>query len=190
MKRILLFVILTLLSGNAFAIEAGKIAVVNMQRLIDLSTAASDIKEQAKKDRDAYQAMISKEEDVLRKEEAKLAEQRNILKQEVFAEKSRVFKDKVAKIQRDFQEKRAAQENALNQALGQVNKVIYDIIESLSIEESFDIAIPSAQILYGAPALDITDKVLARLNNKLPTLKLSYDKPDSAESKPNKSKAK
>ena len=186
MKKIFLLVALLVFSSNAFAIEPARIAVVDMQKLLDASTAASDIKEQAKQKRDYYQALVSAKEDALRKEEKKLSEQRSILTQDAFAEKSRVFQEKVVKVQRDFQEKRAAQETALKQALNQVNKAIFEIIDSLAKEEFFEIAIPTSQMLYASATLDITDKVLARLNLKLPTLKLG----DGSEEKTSRKKGK
>lgn len=189
MKKIL-FVIVLLMSSNAFAlVEPAKIVVVDMQKLLESSTAAGGIKEQAKKERDSYQAAVSKEEEQLRKEEAKLAEQRTILTPEAFGEKSRQFKDKVAKVQRDFQEKRGAQEQTLKQSLDQVNQVIFEIIDNLAQEEGFDVAVPTSQILYATKKLDITDKVLERLNQKLPKLapkseeKKDDDKKDSGNKK-------
>lgn len=173
MKKLLLVAMLTFVCGGAIAAEpekSEKIVVVDMQKLLESSTAASSIKEQAKKERDSYQASVSKEEEQLRKEEAKLSEQRSILTQEAFAEKGRQFKDKVAKVQRDFQEKRAIQEQRLKQSLDQVNQVIFEIIDNLAQEQGFDIAVPTSQILYATKKLDITDKVLERLNQKLPQL--------------------
>lgn len=170
MKKLLFLTILLLLSSNAYSAEPARISVVDMQKLMNASTAAMDIKAQAKKERDSYQASISKEEDQLRKEEAKLQEQRTVITQEAFNEKARKFKDKVAKVQRNFQEKRAAQEEELKKSLDQVNQVVFEIIDALAQEEGFDITIPTSQILYATKSLDITEKVLERLNKKLPKL--------------------
>lgn len=182
MKKLIILTALILLSGNAFANEPARIAVVDMQKLSDLSTASIGIKEQAKKERDKYQASISKEEEQLRKEEAKLQEQRTILTSENFAEKSRQFKDKVAKVQRDFQEKRAAQEEMLKKSFDQVNRVTYAIIDDLAKEEGFDITIPASQIFYYDKKFDITEKVLVRLNEKLPQLQKTDDSKPKAKS--------
>jgi hypothetical protein len=170
MKKLLLLLMFATLSGNVLAGEPAKVAVVDMQKLLDSSTAASGIKGQAKKEREQYQASVAKEEGSLRKEEAKLAEQRTLLTQEAFNEKRRQFNEKVTKVQHDFQEKRTSQEAALKKSLDQVNQVIFEIIDALAQEEGFDIAIPTSQILYAAKKLDITDKVLERLNKKLPQL--------------------
>lgn len=184
--RKLLFLLLVLLTNNAYSAEPARISVVDMQKLMNSSTAAMDIKERAKKERDSYQASISKEEDQLRKEEAKLQEQRSILTQEAFNDKARVFKDKVAKVQRNFQEKRAAQEESLKKSLDQVNQVVFEIIDSLAKEEGFDVTIPTSQILYATKSLDITEKVLERLNKKLP--KLDSSKTSTSDKKETKKK--
>ena len=168
MKKLIILTILVLLSNAALAVEPARIAVVNMQKLLESSTAAKDIRERAKKERDKYQALISKEEESLRKEEAKLQAQHTTLTQEMFAKKSREFKDKVAKVQRDFQEKRASHEETLKKSLDKVNREVFEIIDALAQEDGFDITIPTSQILYATEKLDITDKVLDRLNKKLP----------------------
>ncbi len=173
MKKIIIFIALAIFANTTFAYDPARIAVVDMQRLIDSSSAANSIKEQAKKERDVYQAEVSKEEEKLRKEEEKLNEQRSILTQEAYNEKRREFNDKLAKIQRDFQERRAKQEETLKKSLDQINQVIFEIIDGLAAENSFDIAIPTSQILYATKKLDITDQVLESLNKKLPKLSMS-----------------
>ncbi len=183
MKIIIFFITLLLLSGNSFAYDPAKVAVVDMQRLIDSSSAANSIKEQAKKERDVYQAEVSKEEEKLRKEEEKLNEQRSILTQDAYNDKRREFNDKLAKIQRDFQERRAKQEEILKKSLDQINQVIFEIIDGLAAEKSFDIAIPTSQILYATKKLDITDQVLESLNKKLPKLNLPNENQNKENSK-------
>lgn len=191
MRNLVILAILLLLSGNVFAQEPTRVAVVDMQKLIDSSTAAIDINAQAKKEHDQYQAAISKEEDSLRKEDAKLQEQRSLLTAEVYAEKSRKFKDKVTKAQRSFQEKMVARDEVIKKSFEQIRQATIEIIDSLAQEEGFDITIPKAQTLYATQKLDITDKVLERLNMKLPKLeplKNSNNKEDASNKNNKKSK--
>lgn len=177
MKKLLLTALFVLMCGKAMAVEPAKIVVVDMQKLVESSTAANEIKEKAKKEREAFQAEAEKADEQLNKEDAALAEQRSVLTKEAFNEKFNKFKEKAGKIQHDFQEKRAAQEQVIKQSLDQVNSVIFDIIDGLAKEDGFDIAIPAAQLLHAPQSLDITPKVLERLNQKLPKIDSSKLEP-------------
>jgi outer membrane protein len=167
---ILLSVILLSLSFNASAAEL-KIAVVDIQAVLQESKAAKDIREKIKKKRDKYQDEITNEEEKLRSEEQKLASQSGVLSKEAFEQKREEFKEKLIKVQRDVQEKRANLDNDLSSSLGQVQAVVFEIIADLSKEKGFELAIPTSQILYSDEGLNITEDVLKRLNKKLPKVK-------------------
>ena len=172
MKKILVILLVGLfqfsLSANAATLN---VAVVDIQKVLQESKAAKDIREKIKKKRDKYQDEITKEEEKLREEEKKLASQSGVLSKEAFDQKREEFKEKLIKVQRDVQEKRANLDNTLSGSLAQVQKVVFEIIESLASEKNFELAIPTSQILYAQKGLNITDDVLKRLDKKLPKVK-------------------
>jgi outer membrane protein len=155
---------------------ASEIVVVDIQKVLQEADAAKDIREQIKVQRDKYQADITKEEEELRQSEKKLTEQKSILSAEAFKEKREQFKDNLTKAQRDVQEKRAQLDAALNESIGQVQKVVFEVIAELAKEKGFKIAIPTSQILYSEDGMNITDEVLKKLNEKLPTVKVTTGK--------------
>lgn len=172
MKKLLviLFVGFFQFSVNANAATLN-IAVVDIQQVLQESKAAKDIREKIKNKRDKYQDEITKEEEKLREEEKKLASQRGVLSKEAFEQKREEFKEKLIKVQRDVQEKRANLDNTLSGSLAQVQKVVFEIIENLAKEKNFELAIPTSQILYAQKGLNITNDVLKRLDKKLPKVK-------------------
>ncbi|MCE3233193.1 MAG: outer membrane protein [Rickettsiaceae bacterium] len=191
MKKIIgIFAVVLLFSGmNAFAKEGSNdIAVVDIQRVLQDANAAKDIRDQIKVLRDKYQADISKEEEDLRKAEQKLTEQKSILSQDAFKDKREEFKNKLNKAQRDVQEKRTQLDASLNDSIGQVQKVVFDIISEIAKEKGFKLAVPTSQILYSEDSMNITDEVLQRLNKKLPTVKVKTDVKPAAASAAGKKK--
>ncbi|MDA0782002.1 MAG: OmpH family outer membrane protein [Rickettsiales bacterium] len=172
MKKTLILIFITLFNISSAATAADlKIAVVDIQQVLQDSKAANDIREKIKTKRDKYQDEITKEEEKLREEEKKLASQSGVLAQEVFEQKREEFKEKLIKVQRDVQVKRANLDNTLSGSLAQVQEVVFQIIEDLAKENGFEVAIPTSQILYANKSLNITDEVLKRLDKKLPKVK-------------------
>ena len=172
MKKVFILLLVGLfhLSANANAASLA-IAVVDIQKVLQESKAAKDIREKIKAKRDKYQGEITKAEEKLREEEKKLASQSGVLSKEAFNQKREEFKEKLIKVQRDVQEKRANLDNTLSGSLAQVQQVVFEIIENLAKEKNFELAIPTSQILYARTGLNITDDVLKRLDKKLPKVK-------------------
>jgi outer membrane protein len=176
MKKIILIATLVFSNISFYAVaENNKIAVVDIQQVLEESTAAKDVKSQIKEKRDHYQTEITTEEDKLRQAEKKLSEQRAVLSKDAFEQKTEEFKEKLIVVQREVQEKRANLDSLLTNSLGKIQKSVFEIIEDISKEEGFDIAIPTSQILYANEKLNITTEVLKRLNKKMPSLKISEE---------------
>ncbi len=173
LKTLLLFVFLAS-SNAAFSEEMHNIAVVNMQKVLEESSAAKTIKEQIRRKRDDYQAQITKQEEELRSSDKQLSEQRTILSPEAFEEKRKEFKEQLIEMQRDVQIKRAELDKSLGKSLNTVQTTVNEIIKNMAAERGFSIAIaiPSAQILYSSNDLDITEDVLKSLNQKLPDVQI------------------
>ena len=174
MKKLILITMLVFTNiALAESASASKIVVVDIQQVLEESTAAKDVKDQIKIKRDKYQLEITAEEDNLRKAEKKLSEQRSVLSQAAFDQKTEEFKEKLIIVQRDVQEKRANLDALLTNSLGKIQKVVFEIIEDISKDQEFDIAIPTSQILYASDKLNITTEVLKRLNKEMPSIKIS-----------------
>ncbi len=158
------------------------IAIVDVQKVLQESAAAQDIREQISKKQNDYQTEISKQEESLRAEEKKLNEQKGILSDKAFEKKRDEFKEKVMKFQRNYQEKRASLDKSLNDALGQIQENVLKIIADLAEEKKFKIAIPSSQVMFAQANLNITDEVLKKLNDKLKKVSVAEPTPANKDS--------
>lgn len=172
--KLRLNVILTLICVVAFSAKtyANNIVIVDMQRILENASSAKDVREKIKSQRNKYQSQITKQEESLRSDEKKLTQQKSILSQEAFEKKSSEFKKKLIDVQRDVQEKRVALDKSLSKALAQIQEAVLEIVTDLSKEKSFDVALPSSQVLFAKDNLNLTEEVLTRLNKKLPKVTL------------------
>lgn len=160
----------------AFAADASKVAVVNIQKVMKDSTAAKSVREQLEGKQKAYQTEITKKEEELKKEDEELGKQRSVLAKDAFEKKAQAFRKKATDMQKEVQSKKAMLDSGFERALTDIQQATTGIIADLAKEKGFTMAIPTSQILYADPAMDISDDVLERLNKKLPDLKVKFEK--------------
>jgi Skp family chaperone for outer membrane proteins len=160
------------------AVEAQKLpatvaAVIDYQRILRDAAAAKSIRAQIEARRQAYQEEISKEEQRLHEADKAFAKQRSVLSNEAFAEKRRDFEQEVAEVQRLVQERRRELDNMAAAALNEVKVALIDIVTSIAEERGFNLVLPSSEVLFFSRSLDLTEEVLAKLDDRLPQVQLS-----------------
>lgn len=147
-------------------------AVINYQRILDEAAAARSIREQIEVRRKAYQEEIGKEEQRLHEADKEFAKQRSLLTAEAFAEKRREFERQVADVQRLVQERRRELDSASAAALKTVQDALIEVVTSIAEERGFNLVLPSSQVLFFARKIDLTDEVLAKLDERLPDVRV------------------
>lgn len=162
---------------------APAIAVVNMQQILSDSTAAKSAHDQLETKSKSFQADITKKQDQLQKENQELGKQQSVLSKSAFEEKATAFRKKVTEAQKEMQTKRALLDNASARAGNEIQKTVSEIVSAIAKEKGFVAAIPTSQLIYADPKLDITSDVLTRLNQKLPKIDVKFDSSDDSSSK-------
>jgi Skp family chaperone for outer membrane proteins len=148
-------------------------AVIDYQRILRDAAAARSIREQIEARRKAYQEEISKEEQRLHEADKEFAKQRSVLSAEAFAEKRRDFEQDVAEVQRMVQERRRELDRMSAAALNEVKEALIEIVTSIAEERGFNLVLPSSEVLFFSRSLDLTEEVLAKLDARLPQVRLS-----------------
>lgn len=151
-----------------------KIAVVDVQKIMRDSSAAKSIRSQLESKQKAFQAEIKKKEEEMQAQEKSLAGQRATLSPEAFEKKVNEFRTKATKMQKDVQAKKSSLDSGFEKSLNDIQQVVNQVITDLAKEKSFNLAIPSGQLLYAEPGMDITAEVLSRLNSKLPKVTVTF----------------
>lgn len=156
------------------ATQATMAVVVDYQRILRDSKAAQSIRDQIEARRRVYQDEIAQEEQRLHELDRSLAEQRDKkeLTPQVLADRRRDLEQQVAAAQRQVQQRRRQLDDVQAAALVEVRKALIDIIGKLAESRGFNLVLPSSEVLMFAPALDLTEPVLAQLNERLPNVKV------------------
>ena len=158
--------------ANAAAIEG--VGVVNIQKIMRESKAASSVREQLKNKQKTFQSELDAKEKSLQQEDQELAKQRANLSQEAFNQKVESFRQKAMSARQEIQNKRAQLDKGFSGALSQIQETTLTIIKEVSTEKSLKLVLSSSQVLYSDDAMDITGEVLNRLNSKLPNVSVSF----------------
>ncbi len=166
-------------------VEVGiPIAVIDEQKILRDSSAMKNIREQVNKYGSTFEKELEKERAKIRSTNQELVRQRTILSAEAFAEKRRLFEQKVISVQQLVQQRQSGLDTSRNKARAKVNKVYREITAKLAEENNLAIILRKSQTVLIIDTLDVTKEVLLRLNENLPKVKV--DKPGSKVAKPEK----
>lgn len=169
--RLIAAVCITILSLTSLSALAQTIAVVD-EKVFENSKVVQNIKKQIEAKRSEFQTEVEQQEKELLKEDEELAKQKDIISQDAFEKKAKDFRARFVETQKLLQMRRSQLEDANKVATDKVREKIKEIIADIAKDEDFKIAITKSRLLYNEDALDISQAVLKRLNNEMPSIKL------------------
>ena len=136
-------------------LPAPVVAVIDYQRVMSEAAAARGIRDQLETRRQQFQEEIAAEEQRLHEADKELARQRSLLTPEAFAERRRRQLDRAS----------AEAHDAIKAAL-------VDVVRAMAEERGFNLVLPAAEVLFFGRRLDLTEEVMARLDEALPAVEL------------------
>lgn len=160
------------------------LAVLDVQKILRDSSAVKNIREQVTEYGSTFEIEVEKKRNEIRSANQELTRQRTILSPDAFAEKRRLFEEKVVGVQRLVQQRQRELDASRNKAMAEVNKAYTEIVAQLAAERNLAVILRKIQTVFTIVNMDVTENVLSRLNKKLPTVKI--DKPGSKVAKPGK----
>jgi len=164
----------------ALAQTANQIATINIQAILTESAAAKSAKSQIEGKRNEYQNELKKLSESIRKEEQGIKEQASLLSPEALEQKKKDFVAKANEAQKSQIDKTERLAAANNQALGTIQDSVNKIVQNIVKAKGVKVVIPTNNLLYATPDLDITKEVLAQLDKDLPTVKVNFAAPAAA----------
>ena len=148
------------------------VAVIDIDEIRRKASVVKDIRAQIGKFRNAFQADIQKEEEVLRNADKELARKRTILSPDAFAEERRKFQQSVVEVQRLVQKRKQELDSAMANAMRKVELTLTDIVTDMAKKKKLTLILRKEQTVLVAPGLSITQEALRKVEEKLPPLKI------------------
>ena len=171
MKKILIsFLLFIFLTVPSYSSE--KIVYLDVEKIMQDSTAGKSIIAQLKKKREASISNFKKKEKDIFDKEKKLIAQKNVLSKEEFESKIKELRNEIS----NYQKQRNKTSNNIAKlrinASTKLIKKLTPILEEYSKKNSIRIIIQKKQIVMGTKEDDITKDILELVNQKVKNIKL------------------
>jgi Skp family chaperone for outer membrane proteins len=153
-----------------------KIAVVDVESILENSIAVTGIRKAINELSENIQKEILQQEKELKKRHQELLDLQKTLSPEKFDSLVLQFNKNTSKVQKNIHLKKIALEQAHSQAREVVHQKISTIISDLAKKRNFNIVLPSSQILHVTTELNITPEVISKLNESLTEVPINYRK--------------
>jgi Skp family chaperone for outer membrane proteins len=158
------------------------ILVVDVQSLLQNSKSAKMVRQQIEQKRAEYAKEISHEEQVLKQERDSLQRQQASLSAEALNQKGREFQQKVNELDRSVQAKRQALERSNAEALEKIQGAMLKIITDIAKDRKANMVFQRSELVLFDQQFDVTDEVLAKLDEQMPTLTVNFVAPVASNS--------
>jgi outer membrane protein len=153
------------------------IMVVDVQALLQNSKSAKMVRQQIEQKRAEYAKEISHQEETLRQERDALQRQQASLSADALNQKGREFQQKVNDLDRNVQSKRQSLERSNAEALEKIQEVMLKIITDIAKDRKANMVFQRSELVLFDQNFDVTDEVLQKLDEQLPTLTVNFVAP-------------
>lgn len=160
-----LFGLLLVAAPLASAKAEVKVAVVDFQRLMEKSTAAQAAEKRLTKQREDLQTKLKAEEKDLAKKLEELKKDQAKLKPEEFEKKRKEFEQSIIKARETVNKQKSELDSSLATATSNLRGEILKIVADIAAADKYDLVLSSQNVVLAQKEMDITDKVLEKLNS-------------------------
>ena len=164
-------ILLCLLPFQAVAADSS-IAVLDLDKILKESSAGKSIEKQLQERREAIQKEFSSRENNLVNIEKTLIQEKSSLTPEAFEVKRQDFEKQYTETRNLFQKRRNALDKGLSAALDQLRNEVTTITEEIAQQEGYEVVLTRENIVIISKEMDITDKVLKRMNEAVSNITL------------------
>lgn len=130
--------------------------------------------------RQRFMAELKGEETQLMTSERDLQQQRASMAQDVFNQRAQEFQKRVITFQEKQQQRSGQIDGAQRNAMDQMRQRLFRIVEDTARRRNATMVVENTTMLYYDSGLDVTDEVLRRLDQELPTLTVVVPQPAPA----------
>jgi outer membrane protein len=152
--------------GPAAGADAPKIAVVNLQTVLETSVAGKAAQNELKTQKDKLEADLKQKGNDLQELEKRLQRESMVMSKETREEKERELRIKASDFQALQKRYRSDLQDLERRLMGQLQKDISDLVAEIGKKEGYVLIISNIGVLYALPAMDITNRLIQDLNAK------------------------
>ncbi|WP_082915085.1 OmpH family outer membrane protein [Paramagnetospirillum marisnigri] len=168
------------------------VIIVDVQQIQRESLAGKGLITQRDKYQQSFQADFNAARQRLQASDQELAKQKGTIPQDAYDQKAKALEQQVVAFQRRTQVAVRALEKSTEAAAAELMNAILGITGEVANEMGANLVIPKQQVVLHEPSMDVTPKVIERLNRRLSAVNFPAPVVDDAEpaaastAKPNK----
>ena len=156
-------------------LPAPVIGIVDVEAILREASAVKSVRAQLEAISSKMQGDLNKDEDRLRASETELQQQRALLTPEVFAQKRQEFQRDALAFQQRARTARQIVDQGFREAMGRIERVLLDEVSKLAEERGINLVLRRNQVAVAREEYDISDAALERLNKRQADVKLSLE---------------
>lgn len=162
-QRLIIFLLLIMVSVSSVAYAQPKIGFVNIAKIMEQSPQAEAARKALEREFSGRDKQLTSARDGVLKLEEKMKNDGSIMSE---ANRLNLERDILSK-KRDYNRMRDELREDFNirrnEELGTLQKKVYEVIQQIAKQEKYDLVL-TQPVLYASPSVDITDRVLQKLN--------------------------
>jgi len=155
---------------------AVKIAVVDVQKVQRESRAMRGIRDSLQALRKKYNTQFVAREKEMQAEYNRLRKDKEMSRGE-YERRIRALQADLVKLRRQSRARSQALSRSFQQSFAKFRQEVILVVKSMAVEDGYTLVLNRVTLIHAAPQYDITDKVVVRLNKRLPKLPLRYKDP-------------
>ncbi len=163
MQRLTILFMLIVISMFSIAYAQPKIGFVNIGKIMEQSPQAEAARKALEREFSSRDKQLTSSRDTVLKLEEKMKNDGSIMSEAKRLELEREILSKKRDYNRLREELREDFNIRRNEELGTLQQKVYEVIQKIAKQENYDLVL-TQPVLYASPNLDITDRVLKKLN--------------------------
>ena len=143
-----------------------KIAVVDVEKIINESSAGKSVQTQLAKSRESFQKEFTGRENKLMAAQKKLVQEKQDISPEEFSKKRKAFEQQLLETRNLFQKRRSSLDKGLGNALSNLRKNIIQVTAEVADEGKFQVVLSRSSVVVIQKEMDITQTVFKALKQE------------------------
>jgi len=160
-----ILVVVVLLTA-AYGADVAKIGVIDMQRVLETSSAGKAALSEIKQQRQEMESALQRKKEEIEQLRKQLERDAMVLSREKREEKEREGRIKINDIKTMQKRYVAELKQQEKKHLQRMQKAVYEIIERIGKKEGYLLIVNKAGVLYSPMSTDITDQLIKEYNIK------------------------
>ncbi|MGE5546402.1 MAG: OmpH family outer membrane protein [Solirubrobacterales bacterium] len=155
---------------DAAKLTAPVVVIVDTSRIQREALAGKAITAQREKFQQSFQSEFEPARKQLQQQEMELAKQRSAMNPQTFEQKARAFEEEAAAFNRRTQAASRALDKSTATAHNELQRATIEVTSEVASELGAGLVLHKQTVFLHDPRMDVTDRIIERLNKRLPTV--------------------